>query len=323
MKIFWFFIVFSLIGCQHKSTTRVQTPTPSVDPNSNPTGKPSIDLQQLKVNLTLEEYQNGNASGVLFKPTLDSKARYLGYIICSVDKPTLCVDGKLDGLLPDVIYDVPNGNVKVQYFACVFPEETKSSSFCGPKKTFTYEHAGENTPPLQLALVASQDLSHNIRDFALDTRAFLQQYRTLEKVDQRRLSLNYFDTLVLNQVEMNTFVLGRIYDSPLMKSYTTKMNQLINERAKHLNSVSNGIAIFLMGNNKVFDALLNQLKNAYSSPVTNQELDAASSDALSNALDVFLRNFDDQATRHSLLEKLGLVMNGILQSKSDRETYNK
>ncbi len=316
MCIFRLFIVMSLLGCQHKAQQNHQTPSSGPQ---DPKGSPGdLELTKLQVSLKLEEYQKGNISGVLFKPTLDPKARYLSYRICSVEKSNLCVDGKLDGLLPDLVYDVPNGKVNVQYSACVFPEEAKSASFCGPNKVLVFDHQGENSPPLQLALVASQELTRNIRNYALETRAVFHQYKATEQLDQKGLNLNYFDTLVFNQIEMNSFLLGRVYDSQLMSSYTAKVAKLLNERAKYLNPLSNGIALFLIGSNKVYKAMLEQLKNDYNSSEISQDIDAA----VTNSVEVFLSHFDNQVAKQSLLERLGLIMQSLQQSKSDKETYN-
>lgn len=108
-----------------------------------------IDASKLSVSLEAEDYENANLAGVLLKPVLDVHASHIAYEICLVDT-NQCTNGIIIGLSDDVIYDAPNGDLKITYQACV-QENRAISEPCGEKKSILFTHKVKNSAPLHLA----------------------------------------------------------------------------------------------------------------------------------------------------------------------------
>ncbi len=109
-----------------------------------------VDVNTLFVDLKAEDYKNGAYSGVRLSPELDENADFILYEICSLEIPkTPCLNGKIDGLMPELIYNAPQGEIEIFFRACV-KESRAINNSCAPKKSFTMKHEIENSAPLYL-----------------------------------------------------------------------------------------------------------------------------------------------------------------------------
>lgn len=147
MLRFMFVISFLFIGSCKLERKKSESKTP-------PTAE-KIDANQLSSSLNPEDYSKGAISGLKLTIQRDKRADYVSFKICN--SANACTTGRASGLLPELVYDAPKGEITITYQSCLLPDRALASP-CGPEKSVTFNHQVDNNPPLFLALSGGNSL---------------------------------------------------------------------------------------------------------------------------------------------------------------------
>lgn len=321
MRIFLFFFCVFFISCQTQKVKKLQrTKTEETEVQLV-----KVDASNLQVDLKVEEYKKADLAGVLLVPKLDPQASYISYKICNKESKDLtCIEGKIDGLLPDVVYDAPNGNNTIKYQACVIPAKAISQA-CGKQKTLEFTHTLKNAPPVSLALVAQ---NQDIRSQSLLIKTTLEEYLSKTKVLSQ--AEDGFDILVKNLFSIDSYVLARMLGSKSFESHVQAVTSVKKKRT------SRGIATLSLGSSAIASEVFKKWKAEHKIDETSEYVEAVER-SLTNLKSLDLEmdetaysisnliwnaasnlSMDSDSSRKLLLSKLGKIETEIILSQKDK-----
>ena len=334
--MYWLYVLtlFAILSCQSiKNRTASPGPTQGNTAPATPTVV-QINPNTLTVNLSASEYKKNNLAGMLLTPKLDARASYISYNICTTSNFS-CTEGTVDGLLPDVIYNAPTGPLQISYQACVLPEQAVGNQ-CGDLKTFNYDHVGQNSPPLSLALVENMNLTQQIISAGLATHQALVDYRSHLPAGAMSENAN-FESLVTNVLAIDPNVLGRMYVSSVMDDHFDAVRKELSKQRKETNDPESahdllGIGILSLGSPAIgmeFFTSWKQENQSLIDPETQDYVAAVeamfaaklpgaqnSQNALLADVNLVLQILASPSPQTQLLEKLASIERNIMRLKT-------
>ncbi len=290
-----------------------------------------VDAETLNVSLGAREFQKGNLSGISLVPKLDPRASYIAYSICSKGTAN-CIEGNIDGLLPDVLYNAPEGPEEISYQACVIPQRALKEK-CGPKKILFYEHTGRNSPPTQLALTENTDWTHQLLHKGEDTQQALRMY--LDAMPEVDDASSDFDVWAMNLASIDPKVLGRLYLSVALDDQFDRIRKEVNKQKRPGKNAGTGhselgMGLLSLGHPVLAKAFFQDWKHEYQNEISEtadyvhgvesmftfgSQIQSNRDDADLTAVSIALQSLSVAGPRAALLEKLAGIETEIKQFK--------
>lgn len=275
-----------------------------------------IDAANLTCSLTAEDYAKDQYSGLMLIPDLDPNATYIDYEICGTDDPDeKCAQGKMDGLMNELVFDAPYGNIEIYFKPCI-PASRALAEECGSDKVIRTTHMVPNSMPSRLGLTAQGNPNGELQKKSKMIESLLKKYSQGSKTQDS------FDSFVTNLLSVDSMILARLYRSSTFQSHIQSVrNQLKNTKIK-----SRGMGILSLGSSSIGQAFFNEWrrqnnpKEKYANRVSTIFAQMKSlnigDESLMNVL-TFINKSTHQAehaSRLELLNSIGDLENDIVQS---------
>jgi hypothetical protein len=305
MKIQGMLILLALFSCKvtkQKNSRNVPDIEVGDTKSKNQKMLSKAVISSLTASLVAEDFSKKNVSGLLLKSKLDPIASYLQYTICNQD-PTSCVTGKMDGLLPDVVYDSPKGDISIRYQPCVLKNLTTEDN-CGPEQTLNATHTVDNKAPLYLSLTGGLSL----QDVAKRLESAFVHFR----VDKAR---DAFVVLESNLQSVDALVWSRLCMSSAFKQHMiqiqTALSKLTSDRIE-------GFAILSLGSSVVAKSLLRQWQRDHDTTETQAYVDGLMQ-TFSNFENLDMSPESTDETLESVVQNLYASYGKNLEDKSNQK----
>lgn len=261
------FLFFVLSSCQ--SHEKKAPKEENFDVFVKPLAK--VDASNLYVDLSAEDYiskpkdRAKKIAGLLLKPNLDPQGSYIHYQICPVaPNKGRCIEGKLDGLLPDLIFGAPQGNIQILYKACVI-ERIALGDPCGAEKSLYAVHKIKDIVPLFLAFEDGESSQRSLQN-AVD-----RLFETVSSYsDPLKDKTNAFDFWIDNFNLIDSSLWKTFLNSSAFIQHVKNFQELIGKTAS---KGAGGLALLSLGSKKRMEAFFEDWKREQSYESIREHID--------------------------------------------------
>ena len=247
--------ILAILGCKTSSkNVSNKNPEDTADRKFE-----KFEAQSLSAFLHASDFEVHNLSGLMLYPKLDPRASYIDYEICRTESKgkNTCVNGVTDGLMPEAVYNAPQGELTISYRACLVAWRALGEP-CGKKQTSMVHHLSKNMPSLRLVPVKVEEkVLGSLRKSVYEWEN--QVWSSYKYLDHGQKISDAQHRLLQNLLSMDPYVLARIVDS---QAFRKKLRETKHVQAK---AYLTGASFLSLGSHAQMKSLFQEWKFKHAS----------------------------------------------------------